>query len=192
MDHLTVTIAGARGGHGTTTVATALAAFGARHRPVSLVSPDAPAVLGLPEPVGFWEPKEVAPNLTLSAPSPTGDRDTVTDAGRLSAYDGLPGTVYVVLRGPCYLGVRELVLGGWPRPAGVILVLEDGRSLSERDVREVLGLPVAARIRHSPRVARTIDAGLLLSRLPRLREFKELSDLARRLFLPDDSRTQAA
>jgi hypothetical protein len=191
MHQQTITIAGARGGQGTTTVATALAIFGAGHRAVRLVSVDAPAVLGLPEPHGVWEPVEVAPNLTLAPPS-AGDGSSVLDAGRLCAHDDLPGPVYVVLRGPCYLGLRELVLGAWPPPDGVILVMEEGRSLSERDVADVLGVPVVARVRHTARVARTIDAGLLLARLHRHSEFKELSDFARHLFAGDEAEREAA
>ncbi|MGH9040063.1 MAG: hypothetical protein ACRDZ3_07520 [Acidimicrobiia bacterium] len=191
MNQPTVTIAGARGGQGTTTVATALAIFGAGHQAVRLVSTDAPAVLGLPEPAGAWEPVDVVPNLTLAPPS-QGAGSSVLDAGRLCAHDHLPGPVYVVLRGPCYLGLRELVLGAWPPPDGVILVMEDGRSLTDRDVADVLVVPVVARIRHSARVARTIDAGLLLARLHRHSEFKELSEFARLLFAVDGQDWKAA
>ena len=191
MQRTTVTVAGARGGQGTTTVAAALAIFGAGHTPVRLVSADAPAVLGLPEPTGAWEPVDVAPNLSLTPPS-SSDGASVLDAGRLCAHDNLPGPVYVVLRGPCYLGLRELVLGAWPPPDGVILVMEEGRSLTDRDVADVLGVPVVARVRHSARVARTIDAGLLLARLHRHSEFKELAEFATRLFAPDTQDQAAA
>jgi hypothetical protein len=184
MQHTTVTIAGARGGQGTTTVAAALAIFGAGHTPMRLVSPDAPAVLGLPEPLGAWEAVEVAPNLSLTPPSKC-EGASVIEAGRLCSHDDLPSPLYVVLRGPCYLGLRELVLGAWPPPDGVILVMEEGRSLTDRDVADVLGIPVVARVRHSARVARTIDAGLFLPRLQRHAEFKELSQFAQRLFAAD-------
>jgi hypothetical protein len=191
MTATTITVVGARGGHGATTVATALAILGAGHRPVSLVSPDAPAVLALPEPAGIWEPRQVTPTLTLAPPTATVGNATVIDAGRISAYDDLPGTVFAVLRGPCYLGVRELVVRTW-QPSGIILLSEDGRSLTQRDVEDVLGLPVVARILHTARVARTIDAGLLASRLHRLSEFRELSALARRIFLPTEANQEAA
>ena len=112
---------------------------------------------------------------------------TVSD----SPHDDLPGTVFAVLRGPCYLGVRELVVRTW-QPSGIILLSEDGRSLTQHDVEDVLGLPVVARILHTARVARTIDAGLLASRLHRLSEFRELSVLARRIFLPTEADQEAA
>ena len=53
------------------------------------------------------------------------------------------------------------------RPSGVVLVHEAGRALGGRDVEELLGVPVRARVECLPEVARMVDAGLLTSRLPR-------------------------
>ena len=71
----------------------------------------------------------------------------------------------LVLR-PCFLAVRRALLAP-TRPSGVVLVEEDGRALSSRDVEEVLGVPVRARIECSREVARLIDCCLLTARLPR-------------------------
>jgi hypothetical protein len=191
MNPTTVTIAGARGGHGTTTIATALALLVADHQPVLLVSPDAPALLALPEPAGLWEPRQITPTLRLGPPGTAEGGATVIDAGRIGTHDQLPGTVYAVLRGPCYLGVRELAVQA-PQPGGIILLQEDGRSLSQRDVEDVLGVPVVARIRHTARVARTVDAGLLAARLHRIVEFRELSELAGRLLVTPGTDREAA
>ena len=57
------------------------------------------------------------------------------------------------------------------------LVAEKGRSLTARDVSEVTGLPVVATVEVSARVARTIDAGLLPSRITRLHELAQLDTL---------------
>jgi hypothetical protein len=72
----------------------------------------------------------------------------------------------VVLRG-CYLGLRRAVRSpALPGSAGVVLVEEPGRSLSARDVSEVLDLPVLARVPVKQTIARTVDAGVLAARLP--------------------------
>jgi hypothetical protein len=59
-------------------------------------------------------------------------------------------------------------------------------------VEDVVGTPVVASIDHQPAVARTIDAGLLLDRLHRLAQFRELRALAERLFeVPGRSQSPA-
>jgi hypothetical protein len=50
------------------------------------------------------------------------------------------------------------------------VVVEEGRSLTAKDVSHVTAVPVAASVTASERVARTIDAGLLVTRLTRLHE----------------------
>ena len=78
-----------------------------------------------------------------------------------------PGLVLlVVLRGPCYLGLRSIVASGL-QADGIVLLVEAGRSLTRRDVGDVCGVPVVAQIPVTANVARTIDAGLLVTRLPR-------------------------
>jgi hypothetical protein len=56
----------------------------------------------------------------------------------------------------------------------LVVVNEAGRALDARDVEHVSGRPVVAVIDHTPVVARTIDAGLLMQRIARLREFAQL------------------
>jgi len=67
---------------------------------------------------------------------------------------------------PCFLALRRALLAR-VRPSGVVLVHEAGRALGGRDVEELLGVPVRARVECLPEVARMVDAGLLTSRLPR-------------------------
>lgn len=66
---------------------------------------------------------------------------------------------------PCYLALRRAMAASL-RPSGVVLVDEPGRALGARDVESVLGVPVRAVVLFEPRVARAVDAGLLVDRLP--------------------------
>jgi len=70
----------------------------------------------------------------------------------------------LVLR-PCYLAVRRAVAVP-VRPSGLVLVREPGRSLTADDIEQVLGAPVRAEIDIEPAVARAVDAGTFLHRLP--------------------------
>ena len=98
----------------------------------------------------------------------------VVDAQRLDQLDARPGGLFVVvLRGPCYLGLRTITTCG-VRADGIVLLMEPGRSLTRRDVSDVCDVPVIAEIAVTANVARTIDAGLLVARLDRLPEFNAL------------------
>ncbi|HYI62072.1 MAG TPA: cellulose synthase operon protein YhjQ/BcsQ [Acidimicrobiales bacterium] len=66
----------------------------------------------------------------------------------------------------CYLGLRR-ALDAPVRPSGVVLVAEPGRSLGLDDVEHVVGAPVVAQVPVDPAVARAVDAGILVRRLPR-------------------------
>ncbi|MET0627509.1 MAG: hypothetical protein ABW033_03525 [Acidimicrobiia bacterium] len=72
----------------------------------------------------------------------------------------------VVLRG-CYLALRRAVRS--PVLAcsmGAVLVDEPGRSLTRREIADVLDTPVLARVPIRDTVARAVDAGVLAARLP--------------------------
>lgn len=72
----------------------------------------------------------------------------------------------VVLRG-CYLALRRAVQApALARTAGVVLIDEPGRSLSEKELVDVLGVPVLARVAVRAPIARAVDAGVLATRLP--------------------------
>lgn len=67
---------------------------------------------------------------------------------------------------PCFIAIRraqQLDI----RPTGIILVDEPGRALTASDVEHALAVPVVAEVRLDPAVARAVDAGLLIARLPR-------------------------
>lgn len=181
-----ILITGARGGQGTTTVAAALALHAASVGDAVLKAPPqqgAAAILGHPA-IDRGESVAVTGHLTLATPPATVTADTLVVDGGL--HDGArewlseeQGERYVVLRGPCYVALATLVSSSARQPDGIILVAEDGRSLSARDVAEITGLPVVATVDATPRVARTIDAGLLPSRITRLRELSQLRTLVR-------------
>lgn len=67
---------------------------------------------------------------------------------------------------PCFMAIRHaqrLTI----RPTGIVLVDEPGRALTSSDVERALGVGVVAEVRLDPAVARAVDAGLLIARLPR-------------------------
>lgn len=97
-------------------------------------------------------------------------RSVVADCGRAASGPGLVlaagASVSLLVLRPCYLALRRAEAAPI-RPSGVILVNEQGRSLTRRDVEDVLGVPVRAEIPYEPAVARAVDAGLLTTRVPR-------------------------
>ena len=97
-------------------------------------------------------------------------RSIVADCGRAATGPGLVlaagASVSLLVLRPCYLALRRAQAAPI-RPSGVILVNEPGRSLTRRDVEEVLGVPVRAEIPYEAGVARAVDAGLLTTRVPR-------------------------
>jgi MinD-like ATPase involved in chromosome partitioning or flagellar assembly len=97
-------------------------------------------------------------------------RVVVVDCGPPGSSVGLmmaagAGLSLLVIR-PCYVALRR-ALAAPLRPSAVVLVEEHGRSLGRRDVEDVLGVPVRAQIPWDPAVARSVDAGLLGTRIPR-------------------------
>jgi len=66
----------------------------------------------------------------------------------------------------CYLALRRAVGVGEHLATAAVLVREPGRSISGREVERVLGVPVVAEVPYDPAIARAVDAGLLLARLP--------------------------
>ncbi len=97
--------------------------------------------------------------------------DVVVDAGTGDLHPALAagraGTSLVLVTRPCYLGLRRAARA-CPRPDGVVLIDEPGRALRPRDVEHSIGAPVLATLALDPAVARAVDAGLLLSRIPRV------------------------
>lgn len=96
------------------------------------------------------------------------DRHIIVDAGTnppTNFLDVERARKLLVTR-PCYLAVRAAIDGSLPID-GVILIDEPGRSLRAPDIESALGVPVVTTLLIDPAVARAVDAGLLLGRLPR-------------------------
>ena len=177
MTAQTITVVGARGGSGASTISAALALFASRVAATELVAADVDAAAALLGRGVAQYPSaqiEVADGLRL-VPTPTGTaRVAVVDAGRLDDTADTPaGALLVVLRGPCYLGLRSIIMRDL-EPDGIVLLAEAGRSLTRRDVEDVCGVPVVAQIPVTSNVARTIDAGLLATRAHTLCELTPL------------------
>ena len=192
----------AKGGSGTTVVASSLALLLAQRDPLGSllvdVAGDVPLALGLAEPTGpglaGWlaaGPDVPADGLhRIEAPAehglavlPRGDGPldpVVVDCGTLQDEVGrslaAAATRSVLVTRPCFLALRR-ALAAPIRPSEVVLLAEPGRSLGPADVEDCLGVPVSAAVAVDPAVARAVDAGLLGLRLPR-RLSRELSRAA--------------
>jgi len=67
---------------------------------------------------------------------------------------------------PCFIALRRAQQIS-VRPTGIALIHEPGRALTADDVERALGVPVVVEARLDPAVARAVDSGLLIARLPR-------------------------
>jgi hypothetical protein len=67
----------------------------------------------------------------------------------------------------CYLALRRVVASPI-RPTGIILVNEPGRALRDVDVEAAVGAPLLATVSLDAQIARSVDAGLMAARLPRM------------------------
>jgi hypothetical protein len=177
----TVTLIGARGGHGTSTVTAVLALAAAEDIPTTILTHDPVAMarlLGATPPMPT-EPFVAAPNLTVAGLDGPRTDLTIVDAGSAttaSATPLSPGERYAIVRGPCYLALATLVSLPDLGLDGVILVAEPGRALSAADASAVLGLPVVATVPVRSSIARLIDAGLLAGRPSEVPGLEHLRD----------------
>lgn len=182
MDDVIVFV-GARGGQGTSTVAATAALESAKHSPTSLlcVDPLSTAALLGASPVLPGEQAEIAPGLTLAGLDGPRGAVTVIDAGVLATAPASPAgsRTILVIRGPSYLALHTAI--GHPdlQADGAVVVAEPGRALCDLDVAEILAVPVLATVPVRADIARTVDAGLLLSEAttrPSLRPIRTLVD----------------
>lgn len=92
----------------------------------------------------------------------------VVDAGTGDPPAGLCAVADAVLlvTRPCYVALQRAGRSA-VRPTGVILVDEPGRRLRAADVEHTVGAPIVATLLLDPKIARAVDSGLLVSRLPR-------------------------
>jgi cellulose biosynthesis protein BcsQ len=72
----------------------------------------------------------------------------------------------VVVRG-CYLTLRRSIRHpALARTAGLVVVEEPSRAIGAKEIGDVLGRPVIAKVPAREGIARAVDAGVLASRLP--------------------------
>lgn len=65
----------------------------------------------------------------------------------------------------CYLSLRRAAAMGLT-PTGIVFVEEPGRALKPADVESAFGAPIVSTALLDPAIARAVDSGLLMSRLP--------------------------
>ncbi|MET0275295.1 MAG: hypothetical protein ABW211_00455 [Acidimicrobiia bacterium] len=101
-----------------------------------------------------------------NAPVPVvADCGTATDPAARAMVE-VADVAVMVVRG-CYLTLRRAVRSpGLGSTMGAVLVDEPGRSLTRREIADVLGIPVLARVPMRDAVSRAVDAGVLAARLP--------------------------
>ena len=103
----------------------------------------------------------------LGAHLHTEPRRVIVDAGTGRPPDALVAAAHesLLVTRACYLALtRAAELGA--RPTGIVLVEEPGRSLRSDDIEATIGAPIVATVLLDPAIARAVDSGLLVSRLP--------------------------
>ncbi len=93
--------------------------------------------------------------------------DVVVDAGphgRHRVLHGCADRSLLVVR-PCYLALRR-ALQSAASPTGFVLVHDPARSYTAADVHRIVGAPLMAEVPWDPAVARSVDAGCLVTRMP--------------------------
>lgn len=160
----------AKGGQGTSTVAATVAIMAALNVRVLLVTEDVREMLALLG-TSIWPGDSehvIDVNSTLTVCSY--DAFDWNMAADLAVFDN-PGTEVMFDRGylvtrACYLALAKAARTsrGWD---GIVLVNEPGRALRANDVADALGSRVVAEVDYDPAIARAIDAGLMIQRLPR-------------------------
>jgi hypothetical protein len=98
----------------------------------------------------------------------TGSANVIIDAGTGSPPPPLHDAAQhsLLVTRPCFIAIRRAQHLDI-RPTGIVLVDEPGRALTPADIEHALGVPVVAEVRLDPAVARSVDAGLLIARLPK-------------------------
>lgn len=94
--------------------------------------------------------------------------NVVIDAGTTFVPDQVRHamTCITMVTKACYLSLRRAT--NLARPTNVIVVTEEARALTSRDVSQVLGVPVIAEIPYQSAISRAVDAGLLPDRCEQL------------------------
>lgn len=166
-----------KGGSGTSTVAVAYALEIGVDIADCAKQNDLAAILGLatdPADDAVTPIKAAAGLVDLYGPKApwNGTTSLVMDAGVTPHPVVVQGadTAIVVIRGD-YLALRRLMkdgnaIGSLKLSKGIVLLVEPGRSLGAREVADVAGKPVLAKIPVTGNIARAINAGVFANRRP--------------------------
>lgn len=133
--------------------------------------PVAPGLSLLPRGRG---PLDAAPPDLLVQLLATGSRSVVVDCGTLDPWQAphlgqrvaAEATRSLLVTRSCYLALRRAARSP-VHPSGVVVVREPGRVLDDPEIATALTAPLVASVGCDPAVARAVDSGLLVSRLPR-------------------------
>lgn len=155
----------AAGGQGCTTAACAFAVSNNFQTLLIDMVGDVRPVLGLGE---SHEPTVVNDTLTVANKDSQFDLDLYEDI--VFDYGKNPSSVVkgvnILVTKHCYIAMRRgLQLN--VQPDMIVVLAEDNRALRDVDVEACLGVKIAAVIKYDSTVSRSIDAGLMASRLPR-------------------------
>jgi hypothetical protein len=104
----------------------------------------------------------------------TGGRSVVVDCGTLDPWQtphlgqrvASEATRSLLVTRSCHLALRRAARSP-VHPSGVVVVREPGRVLGDPEIATALTAPLVASVGCDPAVARAVDSGLLVSRLPR-------------------------
>lgn len=168
-DQRVITVAGAAGGVGTTTACIAVALYNANRGVRTLLASS--DYSGLITALGSFPQArrlcEVTANLTVADIAEATLADVRDDYPIVVVDNGTDLTdadVWCIASD--YRSLRALTRAEVYERASLVVRLEfDGSALGEREAVDVLGVPVIT-VHRNPAVARTIDAGLVVSRLP--------------------------
>ncbi len=166
----TITLVGARGGSGVSTIAILSAALAARDEPVDLIThnlKDMKYLLGTDEDGYLPLLGDVTLCDAYARDDEATNRVSVYDAGELRNFDPseTDGVRLVVVRGPSSLACHAVIAStSWVDFDGMIVVEEAGRALKPADVASNAGLELVSVIPVLPSVARATDAGLIVAR----------------------------
>lgn len=170
-----------KGGQGCTTVAVAFAALNASEGKKVMIFSAAPAD-DLPGVMGFGHTpsKRVTDNLYYAstetytekgiiASSTMHDLDLLVIDGGTSVPDiyGTDKTILVTQQ--CYLALRRITLNS-DRVSGfdgVVVLTDESRAVGLDDLRSIVPLDIVGTVEMNPSVARAVDAGLLVQRIPK-------------------------
>lgn len=103
----------------------------------------------------------------LAAHLRSDQRHVIVDAGTGKPPEPLVAAVdeSLLVTRACYLSLRRAAAIGLT-PTGIVFVEEPGRALKPADVESAIGAPIVSTALLDPAIARAVDGGLLLSRLP--------------------------